>query len=175
MPILTNVHIGGGRVVATNLEIWIAVDVPELEGDGFVLPHKALTEALKFTPGRQQLTLTDEGNNVTLTTSGSQLNLVKPGLASDFPPVPSLARRRSGTRHRAGEGHAVDGDKLVAGFTAVVPYASKDRSRPILTGVGVRLTEDLEMVGADGFRLAIQRPGIHLTGEASGEMVVVPT
>jgi DNA polymerase III sliding clamp (beta) subunit (PCNA family) len=86
-------------VTATNLEYWISVNLPELADaspsaelrTGFVLPHKSLTEALKYTPGRETITLSPEEGRVVLTTSGSRLSLLKTGQPHDFPPMPSAS------------------------------------------------------------------------------------
>jgi len=130
-----------------------------------VLPHRALTEALKFTPGREMLTLTPDRQNVLLETSGSRLRLIKPGQPRDFPPMPQPP----------GDGFRVDGDRLVRGLPEMLPYASTDQKRaPIITGVAVRLAEELELASADGFRLAIFQPGIQLSGGETGHIAVVP-
>jgi DNA polymerase III subunit beta len=164
LPITTAVLFSEGSLTATNLELWISVDLPELGDAEFVLPHRALTEALRFTPGRQVVTLTPETDRVILETPGSRLTLVKPGQPHDFPPMPQPQ----------GDGFTVDGDRLVGGLQEVLPYVASDSRVPVLTGVAFRLDEELELVAADGYRLAIFQPGIQLSGGETGHLAVVP-
>jgi DNA polymerase-3 subunit beta len=166
LPITTSVLFKDGKLTATNLELWVSVDVPQLQmgRSSFVLPHRALTEALKFIPGCQMLTITPDRQRVLLESAGSRTSLIKPGLPRDFPPMPQPA----------GEGFLVDGDRLVQGLLAVLPYAATRDTRPVLTGVAMKLGQELELVAADGFRLAIEQPGIPLTGNGTGHMAIVP-
>jgi DNA polymerase-3 subunit beta len=164
LAITTSVLFDQGKVTATNLEYWISADLPELGDAGFVLPHGALTEALKYTPGREAVTLTSEEERVVLTTSGSRLSLVKPGQPHDFPPMPAPS----------GEPFVVDGDRLVSGLLRVQPYTSTDSARPVMTGVAMKLGEELEIAGADGYRLAVHQTGIKLNGGETGHMANVP-
>ena len=164
LPITTSVLFSGGKLLATNLEMWISVDLPELGRSSFLLPHRAITEALKFTSGRQTLTMTPDRTKVVLTTPSSKMTLVKPGMPRDFPPMP----------HPEGDGFAVDGDKLVGSLRQVHPYISSEKARPVLTGVALKLGEELEVAAADGFQLAIDRPGIPLSGGETGHLAVVP-
>jgi DNA polymerase-3 subunit beta len=170
LPITTSVLFKEGKLTATNLELWVSVDVPQLQAGrtGFVLPHRALTEALKFIPGRQMLTITPDRQRVLLESAGSRTTLIKPGLPRDFPPMPQPSETTGA------EGFLVDGDRLVRGLLAVLPYAATKDTRPVLTGVAMKLGQDLELVAADGFRLAIEQPGIPLTGNGTGHMAIVP-
>jgi DNA polymerase III sliding clamp (beta) subunit (PCNA family) len=181
LPITTSVLFRDGKLTATNLEIWVSVDLPELgrssssaslragpelaEGTGFLLPHKALTEALKFIPGRQLLTLTPGRSDVVMEAASSRLTLVEPGQPRDFPPMPQLPDT---------DGFTVDGDRLVRSLLGVMPYVATRTNLPILTGVAVRLGEELVLAAADGFRLAISQPGIELTGNGTGHVAIVP-
>jgi DNA polymerase III sliding clamp (beta) subunit (PCNA family) len=164
LPITTSVLFSEGKVTATNLEFWISVDLPELGDYSFVLPQRALTEALKFTPGRQMVSVVPDEDRVVLETPASRLSLVKPGEPQDFPPMPQPA----------GDGFVVDGDRLVGGFLEVLPYLASEGRAPVLTGVALKLDEELEMATADGYRLAIHRPGIQLSGGETGHLAVVP-
>ena len=164
LPITTSVLFSGGKLLASNLELWISVDLPELGRSSFLLPHRAITEALKFTSGRQTLTMTPDRTKVVLETPSSKMTLVKPGMPRDFPPMP----------HPEGDGFAVDGDKLVGSLRQVHPYISSEKARPVLTGVALKLGEELELAAADGFQLAIDQPGIPLSGGETGHLAIVP-
>ena len=170
LPITTSVLFKEGKLTATNLELWVSVDVSQLQTGrtGFVLPHRALTEALKFIPGRQTLTITSDRQRVLLESAGSRTTLIKPGLPRDFPPMPQPAGSMGA------DGFVVDGDRLVQGLLSVLPYVATKDTRPVLTGVAMKLGQDLELVAADGFRLAIEQPGIPLTGNGTGHMAIVP-
>jgi DNA polymerase-3 subunit beta len=168
LPITSSVLFRDGKVTATNLEVWISVDLPELaptSRGSFVLPHRALTEALKFIPGRQMLTMTPGRSDVVMEAASSRLTLVKPGQPRDFPPMPQLSDEDS---------FAVDGDRLVRGLLEMLPYVSRRDNMPVITGVALRLGDELEMAAADGFRLAVHQSGIQLTGNGTGHMAVVP-
>lgn len=162
--ITTSVLFGEGKVTATNLEYWVSVDLPELGDASFVLPHKALTEALKFTPGRATLTLTADEIRVVLTTPDSRLSLIKSGQPHDFPLMP----------HPPGEPFTVDGDKLVHGLLEIQLYASTEKARPVLTGVLLKLGHELDLAAADGFRLAVHQTGMELNGGETGHVAIVP-
>ena len=164
LPITTSVLFSGGKLVATNLEMWISVELPELGRSSFILPHRALNEALKFMSGRQMLTMTPDRTKVVLETAGSKMTLVKPGAPRDFPPMPQPE----------GDGFAVDGDKLVRSLLQLHPYTSSEKSRPALTGVAMKLGDEMVLAAADGYRLAIDHPGIPLTGGETGHMAIVP-
>ena len=110
------------------------------------------------------LTITSQRSDVTLETASSKMTLVKPGMPRDFPPMP----------HPEGDGFAVDGDRFVGSLRQVHPYISSEKARPVLTGVAMKLAEEMEVVAADGFRLAIADPGIPLSGGETGHLAIVP-
>jgi DNA polymerase III sliding clamp (beta) subunit (PCNA family) len=72
------------------------------------------------------------------------------------------------------DGFTVDGDRLVRSLLGVMPYVATRTNLPILTGVAVRLGEELVLAAADGFRLAISQPGIELTGHGTGHVAILP-
>ena len=63
---------------------------------------------------------------------------------------------------------------MVGPLRQVLPYAASEKARPVLTGVALRLGEELELAAADGFRLAIDHPGIPLSGGETGHLAIVP-
>ena len=83
--------------------------------------------------------------------------------ASDFPRLPEPE----------GEGVKVAAGPLAQGLRQVVPAASKDDARPILTGVLVAATADgVRLVATDSYRLAVRDlPGLSLLGEGRSVLV----
>jgi DNA polymerase III sliding clamp (beta) subunit (PCNA family) len=147
LPILKNVVIGQGRAYATNLEAAITVEMPEATGAPLLLPHSQLLSLLKHIPAGTRLTINREGQAIKLAAGATTAEFPVPGEVADFPPLPVL--------QPIGEGQ-VDGDLFLKTATALAEYAATDASRPVLQCVCIALGDPIEMVGADGFRLAWQ-------------------
>jgi DNA polymerase-3 subunit beta len=83
--------------------------------------------------------------------------------ATDFPRLPQPE----------GDGVKVAAGPLAQGLRQVVPAASKDDARPILTGVLVAATGDgVRLVATDSYRLAVRDlPGISLLSEGRSVLV----
>jgi DNA polymerase III sliding clamp (beta) subunit (PCNA family) len=160
LPILQNVVLGQGRAYATNLETAINLDFPEATDDPVVLPHKQVLNLLKNIPGPTRLTLSREGEWINLTAGAAIAGFPVPGEVADFPPLPELQPIGEGQGslpelQPIGEGQ-VDGDLFLKTATALAGYAATEDSRPVLQCVCIALGDPVEMVGADGFRLAWQ-------------------
>ena len=164
LPITQNVLLktdqGMLMLSATNLEIaittWIGAMIEE-EG-AITVPHRLLADLVNSLPNdRIDLDLAGpevEGEDGT-TVAGKVLHLacgravahMNGADPADFPPVPQV-----------GEGTATNIDPAVLrlGIGLVAFSAASDESRPVLTGVEVKLHESsLVMAAADGFRLAV--------------------
>ena len=164
LPITQNVLLktdqGMLMLSATNLEIaittWIGAMIEE-EG-AITVPHRLLADLVNSLPNdRIDLDLAGpdvEGEDGT-TVAGNVLHLacgravahMNGADPADFPPVPQV-----------GEGTATNIDPAVlrSGIGLVAFSAASDESRPVLTGVEVKLHESsLVMAAADGFRLAV--------------------
>ena len=154
------------RLVATNLEIviscWIAAKV-EVEG-AITVPARMLNEfvgslqpdtiEMELDPSTRQLDVVSARVNAKL--SGQD--------ADDFPPIPTITE---------GDTIRLESDALREAIEHVVFAAATDDSRPVLTGVHLRIDEErLTLAAADGFRLAVYHLDIAEAPAASIEIIV---
>ena len=181
LPITQNVMLSSDqgmlRLSATNLEIaittWIGAMIEE-EG-AITVPHRLITDLVNSLPSdRVDLDLrgpdpddpTAGGGSVLHISCGRSRTHINGASADDFPPIPQVD---SGTATN------IDPSVLRSGIGLVAFSAASDESRPVLTGVELKLEESsLVMAAADGFRLAVY------TGELSEPVaeaikVIVPS
>ena len=168
LPQTAHIHIATDgdklKLAATNLEIaitnWIAAEVEE-EG-AITIPARLLTEfvgslpaapiALSVAPRSRQAQIVCARNEATI--SGMD--------AEDFPPIPTISD---------GQVIRLEPGALREAIEHVVFAAATDDSRPVLTGVHLKIAEDqLTLAAADGFRLAVYHV---TTAEAPAETVEV--
>ena len=168
LPQTSHIHIAtdGGRLklAATNLEIaitnWVTADVEE-EG-AITIPARLLTEFVGSLPDApitfsvaarsRQAQIVCARNEATI--SGMD--------ADDFPPIPTISDAQV---------IRLEPSALREAIEHVVFAAATDDSRPVLTGVHVKIEEDrLTLAAADGFRLAVYHV---TTAEAPAETVEV--
>jgi DNA polymerase-3 subunit beta len=161
LPITQNVMLktdqGMLMLSATNLEIaittWIGAMIEE-EG-AITVPHRLLTDLVNSLPSdRIDLDLQGPGDDGDAST-GSVLHLscgrsvthINGANPADFPPIPQV---------ESGLTTGIDAGVLRTGIGLVAFSAASDESRPVLTGVELKLQESsLVMAAADGFRLAV--------------------
>ena len=162
LPITQNVMISSDqgmlRLSATNLEIaittWIGAMIEE-EG-AITIPHRLVTDLVNSLPSdRVDLDLRgpdpddpDAGVGTVLHIScGRSRTHINGASADDFPPIP---------RVDSGFATNIDPSVLRSAIGLVAFSAASDESRPVLTGVELKLEENnLVMAAADGFRLAV--------------------
>jgi DNA polymerase III subunit beta len=154
LPVLGNVLLateeGRLKLAATNLEIgitcWLGTKVED-EGS-ITVPARTLLDFVN--------TLPNEKIHLTLDSRRMSLNLkcesftsdIKGVDAQEFPVLPSAA---------VGEGLALNVVDLREMITQTTIAAATDDTRPVLTGVLVRLEGDqLTLAAADGFRLSMR-------------------
>ena len=156
-----------GYAVSNNLDLAIAVELPELGDESFLLPYKNLRDTLQYLPGNSLMEVLRDQNRVTLKVGNSKFSTtLHTSAVEDFPEFPVFERTGGGE---------VDGDALVENITELLGYASKEKARPVLTGVCLTLGDALEVAAADGFRLAWRTLPIELTAtDAQPPRVIVP-
>ena len=153
------------RLSATNLEIamttWVGAMVEE-EGS-VTVPARLLTEFVSSL-GSDRIDLEmDPGSRVLQIKSGRSQANINGTDASEFPPIPSV---EDAVMARA------QPSALRTSITRVAFAAATEESRPVLTGVEVKLKEGaFTMAAADGFRLAVHRG--ELFQPVSEEMSVI--
>jgi DNA polymerase-3 subunit beta len=154
LPVLGNVLLateeGRLKLAATNLEIGITYWVgTKVEDEGSItVPARTLLDFVN--------TLPNEKIHMTLDSRRQSLNLkcesftsdIKGVDAQEFPVLPSAA---------VGEGLSLNVVDLREMITQTTIAAATDDTRPVLTGVLVRLDGDqLTLAAADGFRLSMR-------------------
>lgn len=135
-----------GFAVGNNGQFAIAANLPEVGDERFLIPHRTMVDTVKFIPANTLLDITSDG-------MGTRIKGVTGGFATtlhnaevlEFPDFPDLERTGGGE---------VDGDQFIRHLSELVTYASKQADRPALQGICLTLGEELEVVAADGFRLA---------------------
>ncbi len=148
-----------GRLLlaSTDMEISFRATIAgEVAGDGsVVVPGKLLTDLARLLPD-ENVTLThEEGDGVLTITSGSHSSRLNVYSAEDFPRLPPVD----------GELHTVTAPELLATIDKVARASSRDESRPVLTGILVKLAgEKLVMAATDSYRLAVKETALAAGG-----------
>jgi DNA polymerase-3 subunit beta len=153
VPVLANVLIeakdGGVLVAATDMEVSLRAPlVATIEEPGsVVLPRLASDIVRSMAPGAVVIDHRP-GEGIVSLSSGASSFTLNCHQASEFPELPT----------DVGTGITMPAATLVATSEHVVKAASRDDTRPVLTGVLVRLEADtLTMVATDSYRLAVGR------------------
>ena len=171
LPITQNVLLSTDqsmlKLSATNLEIamttWVGGMVEE-EG-AITVPARLFSELVSSLP-KEKIELEHKpGSGVLrLTCARSEANIHGVD-ANEFPPIPTV---------EDGIGAQIDPQVLKSAISRVAFAAATEESRPVLTGVEVKLEGDrFSMAAADGFRLAVQQ-GTLLRPVESEIKVIVP-
>ncbi len=137
------------KLSATNLEIaittWVGAMIEE-EG-AITVPARLLTEFVNSLPNDRIDLELEQGSGLLHISSGSSDAHINTTDASEFPPIPTVD-----------EGIAAGVDPVVfkSAIARVAFAAATEESRPVLTGVELKLNESrFTMAAADGFRLAV--------------------
>jgi DNA polymerase III subunit beta len=155
---------GNLTLASTDMEISLRAAVAgEIAGDGaVVVPGRLLTDLARLLPDESVTLSHDEGDGVLQVTSGShssRLNVYSP---EDFPRLPPTDVAL----------HTVAAPALLATIDKVARAASRDESRPVLTGILVRFEGDkLIMAATDSYRLAVKETELE-SGGADLEAII---
>jgi DNA polymerase-3 subunit beta len=155
--ILLQVEPGRLSLAATDMEISIRASLEgEVEGDAsVVVPGRLLTDLVRLLPSDSVTLAYEEGEGVLAVTSGSHSSRLNVYSAEDFPRLPPLDVAL----------HEIDAAALLATIDKVGRAASRDESRPVLTGVLVRFEGDqLIMAATDSYRLAVKETTLNAGG-----------
>jgi DNA polymerase III subunit beta len=155
LPITQNVLLSTDqsmlKLSATNLEIaittWIGAMIEE-EGS-ITVPARLLTEFVNSLPNdRIDLELPAGSGVLQLACARAEARIHGTD-ASEFPPIPTV---------EGGIAARIDPQILRSAISRVTFAAATEESRPVLTGVEVKLIDErFTLAAADGFRLAVQR------------------
>jgi len=167
LPVLSGLRVSptdsGVELVGSDLELTIRVDAPaDIEGDGSsVVPARLFSEIVhKLEAGTVSVEFTDDEARVEAGRFRTSLRTLS---AADFPRL----------TEPEGAGVKVESGALTEALRQVVPAASKDDARPILTGVLLTASAGgLRLVATDSYRLAVRDlHGVSMLAE--GQKVLV--
>jgi DNA polymerase-3 subunit beta len=158
----------GGRLLlaATDMELSLRASLAaQVETDGAaVVPGRLLVELTRLLPDAQVSIEQRADEGVIQISSGSFQSRLNTFTAEDFPRLPNVD---------ALERHSIDRDALLETITRVSRSASRDESRPVLTGVLVRFEPGkIVMAATDSYRLSVKETS--LEGAAPELEAIVP-
>jgi DNA polymerase-3 subunit beta len=142
----------GGKLElsATDMEISLrtGLDAEVATEGAVVVPGKLLVDLARLLPGEEVSIEHRQGEGVVEIVSGAAVYRIHTYNAEDFPRLPDPA---------GAEMVPIDAEALLETATKVSRAASRDESRPVLTGILVRFEgENLVMAATDSYRLAVK-------------------
>ena len=143
-------------LAATDMEVSLRTTLTaEVEGDGaVVIPGKLFTDLARLLPYPEVTIEYRAEEGVAEVTSGSATYRLNTYAAEDFPRLPALEAQL----------HAIERAALLETVERVARSASRDESRPVLTGILVRFEGGkLVMVATDSYRLAVKETQLAAT------------
>jgi DNA polymerase III subunit beta len=154
---------GAVELRATDLEVGLRVPLQaEVQTDGSaVLPARLLLDVVRALPADQvTLELRTSEQDVEITSGGATFH-IRTLRSEDFPPLPEPDRDSS---------VEVPADAFVKTIQIVARAASRDETRPVLTGILVTASgKELQMVATDSYRLSVKRTQLEDALEGSFE------
>jgi DNA polymerase-3 subunit beta len=144
-------------LASTDMEISLRASIAgNVSGDGaVVVPGRLLTDLARLLPDEAVTLAHEEGDGVLTVTSGSHSSRLNVYSAEDFPRLPPLDVPL----------HTVAAPALLETIEKVARAASRDESRPVLTGILVRFEGDrLIMAATDSYRLAVKETELEASG-----------
>jgi len=155
--ILLNAEGGHLTLAATDMQLSLRASLEaRVEGEGaVVVPGRLLVELARLLPDTEVSIEQRADEGVIHITSGSFESRLNTYTAEDFPRLPDAEGL---------ERHAVDRDALLETIARVGRSASRDESRPVLTGVLVRFEPGkLVMAATDSYRLSVKETALEGT------------
>jgi DNA polymerase-3 subunit beta len=166
--ILLEAHGDEVQLAATDMELSLRTSfAAQVQGDGaIVLPGRTFVDIARLLPADEVTIEHRASESVVHVTSGSASYTLHTYNAEDFPRLPDVSATQT---------FAVDRDALLETIGRVARAASRDESRPVLTGVLVQFAAGrLVMAATDSYRLAIKET--ELVGPAAPELeAIVPS
>src|SRR5487761_79857 len=148
--VLVEARGGELRLAATDMELSLRASVAaQIEGDGaIVLPGKTFVDIARLLPGDEVTIEHKPAESVVHVTAGTASYTLNTYNPEDFPRLPEL---------EAVSTFSVERESLLETIGRVARAASRDESRPVLTGVLVQFGGDkLVMAATDSYRLAVK-------------------
>ncbi len=154
------------ELASTNMELSLRLKLPAtVEGPGSaVLPGRLLTDVIRSMPVGDIRVEVDEKEQQALITSAQvsfKLNCLP---ASDFPRLVDMPED---------DVFQVKAEPLLATINTVARAASRDETRPVLTGILVKFGSDsVKMVATDSYRLSVRETKVDSTLTQKKEVIV---
>jgi len=148
--ILLEAQNGELRLAATDMELSLRANVSaQIDGDGaIVLPGKTFSDIARLLPADDVAIEHKPTESVVHVTSGSASYTLHTYNPEDFPRLPDLGSIQT---------FSVDRESLLETIGRVARAASRDESRPVLTGILVSFTGGkIVMAATDSYRLAVK-------------------
>ena len=155
--ILLNAEGGRLTLAATDMELSLRASLEaQVEGEGaVVVPGRLLVELSRLLPDSEVSIEQRADEGVIHVSSGPFESRLNTYTAEDFPRLPDAEGL---------ERHAVDRDALLETIARVGRSASRDESRPVLTGILVRFEPGkLVMAATDSYRLSVKETALEGT------------
>ena len=156
--ILLRAESGSLQLSATDMEISLrsSLEADAGEEGAIVVPGRLLVDIARSLPGDEVSIEHRAGEGIVEIVSGTATYRVHTYNAEDFPRLPDT----TGT-----EMVSIDADALLETSTKVGRAASRDESRPVLTGILARFEgQNLVMAATDSYRLAVKETSLSEPG-----------
>ena len=163
--ILLTAEGGTLSLAATDMEVSLRTTLDaQVEGDGaVVIPGKLLVDLARLLPESEVKLEYRPDEGVAHIASGTASYRLNTYAAEDFPRLPAIEAQL----------HAIDREALLDTIDRVARSASRDESRPVLTGILVRFEAGkLVMVATDSYRLSVKETD--LGGDAPELEAIIP-
>jgi DNA polymerase-3 subunit beta len=150
-------------LAATDMELSLRTTLDaQVDGDGaVVIPGKPFVDIARLLPEAEATIEYRPEQGTVQITSGSYSSRLNVFNAEDFPRLPAVSAQL----------HSVDREALLETVDRVARSASRDESRPVLTGILVRFEAGrLVMVATDSYRLSVKETEL---GESAPELEAI--
>jgi DNA polymerase-3 subunit beta len=152
--VMLRVENGTLELAATDMELSLRSKIEaEVDGDGSaVVPGRLLTDIVRLLPEEQVVLEHKLEESTVYVTSGSSESRLRTYAAEDFPRLPDPA---------AATLSPLESEPLLETIARVSRAASRDESRPVLTGILVRFEgSNLVMAATDSYRMAVKETSV---------------